>query len=268
MQLEYLETEYGGEHTAINVPVLPWYDTICMRTHGNDEFRQFRMDNFFVVGDHASFGGTKHIRAYPFTQHQTAPTFRYTVLDTDVVLPGSGIRTMDLDVSVDVSVIMLGIVEGGGNATVINPTINDRARICDWGADTFTVWNYTARTDPANPPPFVNVRVYVEIDVPKAGGYERLNIPVARGANLLTEHDGFLPTTIGADCMEQLNATWNFPPSFHTIPVEYDSNTPVKIHIETYAWLADTVRPLFAGHAPDETIYVETYIDRLAVRVN
>ena len=268
MRLEYLEAEYGGEHTGINVPVLPRYDTVCMRTHGNDGFRQFKLDNFFVVGEHASFGGTKHIRAYHGTEGQLAPSFRHTVLHHRHRPARSGVRVMDLDVNMDASVIISSVVEGGGNATVANPNANDRDRMCDWGADSFPQWNSTARTVNPSSRPAVNVRVYVEIDAPKAGGYERVDVPIGRGYNALTERDGFLPTTMGADCIEQLAVTWDFRPTFRTIPIEYDSNTPVNISIETYVWLSDTGIPAYADGLADETIYVETYIDRLSVRVH
>lgn len=274
MRLHYLEGDYGDAHTRINIPLLPLYDTVCMKTHGRDEFRQFRTENFFVVGDSASFGGTKHIMTYSDTHLLGPPshTFTHTVLNTDVVLPGRGVRVMDMDLNVDVSLMLSSVVDGGGGNVPHSPSLtsNDRATICDWGDDSYPVWNSTSRTrSVTSGDPTARVWVVANIQIPSVGGgYETVDIPVMSGTAPLTADGGHLPMTVGANCMEHAVVTWDFDPVYKTIPIEYGGNEPVSITVQTRVDLTNFKIPAYANSLADETIFIETYIDRLSMRVH
>ena len=275
MRLEYLEREYGDDQTRINIPLLQWYDVVCMKTHGRDTFRQFNLNNFFVVGDHASFGGVKYIRTYHDTQFATLLSFHDTVLDTDVVLPGSGVRVMDMDVNVDVQVTMESVVEGGGAALlpvpIRSPTDSQMDGICDWEENSdMPQWDKVSRKNSVlTNPPTVHVRVDVDVQAPAAGGtYRTVSAIAAAGQGTLTAEYGNLPKTVGSDCVERLSMRWDFDPKFYTIPIEYQSNTPMNILVETSVWLTGYGWPEYANSIGDETIHIETFIDRLSVRVH
>lgn len=273
MRLEYLEGEYGDGNTRINIPLLQWYDVVCMKTHGRDEFRQFNMNNFFVVGEHASLGGTKHIMTYHDAQHTTRPTYHIETLNTDIILPGSGVRVMDLDVDVDVSVIVSGVVEGGGAPALAppltSPSTGQMRSMCDWEANSSPQWNTTSRAVGPSNPAVAHVRINVEIQAPVAGGgYQTVGVLGGIGTAIMGASDGHLPMTVGTDCMERVSVSWDFDPRFHTIPLEYQSNTPMNISVETQVWFTSSTNPQFAGQLADETIHVETFIDRLSVRMH
>lgn len=78
-----------------------------------------------------------------------------------------------------------------------------------------------------------------------------------------------LPVTVGKDCME--NTYVHFRPElvFDTAPIEYASNMPVEILVKTHVRFGHMSAPAYGGSPIlDETIYVETFIDRLALGVN
>ena len=253
--MDYLIGEYGVDKTLLNIPVLPWYGKVCMRTHGVDEFRQYNMDNFFVQGAHASFGGIRHIttidsglhgQARPYT---TSNILIMDILDTEVVLPGSGTHVMDFDLKLSGSLIIDGVVHGGGGHTS-----------CDW--------HNIPRTTPPRHNPTQDIRygIFVDIRVPVAGSYQRIGgLSVGDFTPLVAAQT---PITVGEDCRHVSYAEWDFAPEFRTIPIQYTSSSPILIEVWSSITFYGGADAVYAGRAPNETMYVETMIERLSVRVN
>ena len=260
LRLKYLETDYGSGNNLIQVPLLPWYDTVCMRTHGNDEFRQFRVDNFFTQGAALSYGGVRHITAYTSSggvdiKFTANPFISVPVLHTDAVLPGSGVRVMDMDIDLAARVMSASSVEGGGGDVG-----SSRDHECDWDAT-----ERPSRAD--NSAQHVHVTIYVDIQVPAVGGsYHSIGGLSVAGTESLEPH--MLPSTVGADCMEIADIEFDFDPEYRTMPIEYQSNTPVRIAITADVDFDFSSRPDYADSLADETIFVEVHIQRLSLRVN
>lgn len=255
LRLSYLERDYGGDDTLINIPLLPGYGVVCMLTHGSDGFRQFRTDDFFAQGSHASFGGTRYVSTHSGVLGPNPDWTNIPVLDTDVTLPGTGTRVMDLDLDISGSVTLVGVVDGGGGAT----GVQDRHR-CDWHM-------IPRETPPRHTPSqSVEMTVYVDIWAPVGGTYERVAGLGARDHIPLSAPRP--PVTVGEDCMHISYAEFDFDPEYRTIPVTLGSNTPVKISVTTSVDFGGGAAPVYAGRLPSETLHVETVLDRLSVRVH
>ena len=259
--MDYLIGEYGVDRTLINIPILPWYGKVCMRTHGVDEFRQYNMDNFFVQGAHASFGGVRHVttidsglhgQARPYT---TSNILIMDILDTEVVLPGSGTHVMDFDLKLSGSLLIDGVVPGGGDRYT-----GAKSTSCDW------------HRMPVTPPPRHNTAqdiryaVLVDIEVPVAGGYQRIGgLSVSDLTPLVAAQT---PITVGEDCRHVSYAEWDFAPEYRTIPIQHTSSTPILIKVQSTITFYGGMDAVYANSRPDETMHVETTIERLSVRVN
>ena len=268
LRLEYLEGGYGGDDTLISIPLLPGYGVACMRTHGSDGFRQFTMDDFFVVGSHASFGGTKYVSSYtsadfpPGHAGRPLPTdpdvAGVRVLHTDVVLPGEGVRVMDIDLDLAGSVAISGVAAGGGGAYT-----GTAAGSCDWHLlptprDTAPRWR---------PNQWVSMTVYAQIEVPSVGGgYVTLDGMSASHTTRLGAVTA--PATVGEDCRHVSYAEFDFDPEFRTIPLEYASNAPVRVTITAAVNFDHGSPPQYAGRLPVETMHVETVIERLSMKAH
>ena len=265
LRLKYLENDYGSGNNLINIPILPRYDTICMRTFGNDEFRQFRVDNFFVQGAAVSYGGVRHITAHDSVpgspavaiEYDANPSFTIHTLHTDAVLPGSGVRVLDMDIDLSARVMSASVAEGKGNEF---SSVFVRDDHCKWPS--------TERPSRADSNRHrVTVVINVDIQVPAVGGsYHSIGGLSVADSDPLTAR--MLPSTIGADCMEVADVEFDFDPEYRTLPIEYQANTPVRITITTTATFSDSSRPEYADVVADETIFVETHIQRLSLRVN
>ncbi len=263
--LKYLEGDYGADDTLIDIPLLPGYGVACMRTHGSDEFRQFTLDNFFVIGAHASFGGTRYVSSYasadfpPHTAGRPLPTepdvAGVRVLHTDVVLPGEGVGVLDLDLDMAGSVAITGVAAGRGGVHA-----GTAAGSCDWHLLP------TPRSTAPRSNPWVSMTVYVQIEVPTAGGYVTLDRMSASHTTRLAAATA--PTTIGEDCRHVSYAEFDFDPEFRTIPLEYASNAPVRITITADVDFAHGSPPQYAGRLPVETMHVEVVIDRLSMKAH
>ena len=255
LRLSYLEGDYGGDDTLIDIPLLPGYGVVCMLTHGSGEFRQFRTDDFFAQGSHASLGGTRYVDTHSGVLGPNPDRTNIPVLDTDVTLPGTGTRVMDLDLDLSGSVTLVGVVAGGGGAT----GMQDMHR-CDWHlVPRLTPPRHTASQS-------VEMTVYVDVWAPVDGAYERVAGLGARDHIPLSAPRP--PVTVGEDCMHISHAEFDFEPEYRTIPVTLGSNTPVKISITTDVDFVGGAAPVYAGRLPVETIHVETVLDRLSVRVH
>lgn len=258
LRMIYLEDDYGLDKGAINIPLLPGFGVACMRTEGSVEFRQFVTDNFFVQGASASFGGTRYVSTFlgnP-TLHDEPDVSNISVLHTDIVLPGEGVRVMDLDVDLSGSIAIVGVVEGGGGA--YNP--HNQRQSCNWHL-------ISVDTPPRHTSSqFVELEIDVVIEVPVGGFYQRVDgLSVSESVRLEAPQT---PVSVGEDCRHMSYAGFDFEPEYRTIPIEYGSNTPVRVSITTNVDFENSAIVAYAGHRPAETLFVETYIDRLSVRVN
>ena len=110
------------------------------------------------------------------------------------------------------------------------------------------------------------MEVDVTIQVPDGGSYRSIGgLDVSGRAPLVAITT---PVAVGEDCWHVSYAEFDFAPVYRTIPIEYTSNTPVRISITTDIDFRNSASQMYAGGMPDETLYVETYIDRLSVRVH
>ncbi len=248
LRLQYLETHYGRDNPSLNVPLLPNFGTLCMRTHGNEEFRQFKMDDFFIQGSAASFGGTKHTHTVTGTLSNNPTTGNISVLDTDVTLLGSGTTTMDLAVDMAGRVVISGVVDNGGSAPDGNGSAN-----CNW-----------SNNKPPRSAPLQKVTLFVTVNV---------NVPGSNDYNEQFFHEVPLsaspaPTSVGEDCRHVSIAEFQYPAEFKTIPLTYGSNADIKVTVETKVVFAHGSSPLYAGGSPTETLYVETILEQLTLVVN
>lgn len=254
--MTYLQGDYGNERSLINIPLLPWYGVVCLRTHGSDEFRQFVLDDFFVQGASASFGGTRYVYTGTGTLAYDPDVSNISVLRTDIILPGSGTRVMDLDIDLAGRVTLAGVVADRGGVYT-----GSQDSSCDWDRIPVT-------TPPRHGPSHeVEMDIDVVIEVPGVGGTYQMvgGLSVSDNTQLEAER---VPTTIGEDCRHNSYAEFEFDPQFRTIPISYSSNMPVRITIMTDVDFSGSSAPVYAGRYPTETINVETIIDRLSVRVH
>lgn len=251
--LDYLQGEYGGYRTLIQIPILQGYGKACVKTHGSDEYRQYNMDNFFVQGAHASFGGTRHVTTIDNINGQARPyTYSHMlhmdILNTEVVLPGSGVRVLDLDVKISGSATIDGVNSGGGHPD------------CDW--------HNIPRTTPPRYSPTQEVVyiVVVEISIPAIGGYQTIDgLDFVGRAPLEAAQT---PITVGSDCMHKSYVEWDFDAEHRTIPIQYSGGATIPVKIKSSIYFSDGTDVSYAGHRPDETLYAETIIERLSVRMH
>lgn len=254
LRLSYLETDFGADRPLINVPLLPWYGIVCMKTHNSESFRQFVMDDFFVQGAHASFGGIRYIHTYHGTLLSQPNTPYVRVLYTDVVLPGSGNRVMDMDLDLSGKVRFDGVVSGG--AQVPQNRTNDAAH-CNWKDKLAPRYTPYQR---------VQIDINVDVQVPTGGTYTTIDGLQAKG--LVPIGAIYAPFSHGSDCRHVSEAVIDFEPIHHTLPIEYSSNMPVRIDIKTQVTFISSNPHHYAGNLPKETMYVETFIERLSFRVH
>jgi hypothetical protein len=183
------------------------------------------------------------------------------ILNTEVVLPGMGTKVLDLDLKLSGSVTFDGVVQGRGG--VFNPNPLSKSSSCDWhntSPPVTTPPRYTHNQE-------VEYQVDVTIDVPTPSGYVTIGglNAVARAPLQAAQ----TPITIGSDCRHLSYAEWDFPAEFRTMPIQYRSDTPITINIVSHITFHNGVTAIYAGLPPTtETMYVETMIDRLSVRVN
>ena len=253
--LDYLKGDYGTERSLINIPLLPHYGIVCMRTSNSDEFRQFMLDDFFVQGAHASFGGTRYVDVRSGSLHHEPDVYNIPVLHTDVVLPGNGTRVLDLDLDLAGVVKLVGVAEGRGGVHTSNPQTS-----CDW--DRLSITTPPRHTSTQS----IEMYVRVIIEVPGSGGYTTLGGLSVRDSVQLQATN--VPRTVGGDCRHVSHAEFDFDPEFRTIPIVYSSNMPVRISITTSVDFVNTNTQMYAGVLPKETMFVETIIDRLVVKVH
>ena len=256
LRLTHLEGDYTGANPLIQVPLLPGYDTVCMRMHGSDNFRQFNMDDFFAQGSHASLGGIRYISTDRGPLLTPDPDwFDIHVLDTDVTLPGTGTRVMDLTVDLSGTITITGVVPGGGGATGTQPNS------CDWHTLAPPVYDAPRHT----PHQRVVMSVSVNVQAPVDGAYQTVGGLSASEISTLSAPRP--PVTVGGDCMHVSYAEFDFDPEYRTIPVTLGPNTPVLINIKTSVNFANGAAPVYAGSTPAETMHVETILDKLLVGV-
>ena len=275
MRLTYLEGEYGSgtastvvnhtvsktiiDNSIINVPVLPWFGKICMKLHGESEFRQYVMDNFFVQGADASFGGIRHVKTFPGVDGLPRPNrANMEILNTEVVLLGEGTKVLDMDLKISGSVTLDGVVKGGGGTYT-----GGRDGSCDWHRISITMPPRQTLL-----PIDVEYRVDVTIMIPALSGtFERIGGLSAVGTAPLQAAQ--TPITVGADCRHLSYAEWDFPLEFRTIPIRHAGGEPITINVVSHITFLNGNKPAeYAGHRVTETMHVETMIDRLSVRVN
>ena len=255
LRLAYLEGDYVGGSTLINVPLLEGYGVVCMRMQGSDGFRQFMTEDFFAQGSHASFGGARYVDTHSGLLGPDPDRTGIPVLETDVTLPGSGTKVLDIDLALSGSVALVGVVAGGGGAAGMRD--GDR---CDWHAiPRDTAPRHTASQS-------VEMAVRVDIMVPTDGGYGRVaGLDAWDSARLSAPRP---PATVGEDCMHISYAEFDFVPEHRTFPVDLGANTKVHITITASVDFGGGAPPQYAGGYPRETIHVETVLDRLTVRVH
>lgn len=257
--MDYLEGDYGVDRTSINIPLLPGYGTACMMTRNSEEFRQFNMDNFFVQGAAASFGGMRYVSTFPGSPalHVDPDVSNIKVLHTDIVLPGEGVRVMDLDIDLSGSVLITGVVAGGGGIVSPNP-----AHACDWHRPLPSEFDPPRHTLTQS----VVFSIDVLMEVPVGGTYQVVDgLSVSGIAQLKALQT---PVSVGEDCRHMSYAGFDFAPEYRTIPINYGSNTPIRVSITTTVDFENGAFPEYAGARPAETMFVETFIDRLSVRVH